>query len=573
MSSRLDRRAWLALGLVFVLALSVRFVFWSTIRGGALDEWQRYDQSDMATYLAQARQFASGDWLASAPVHPYHGWQSVAPPEKWLEWYGPHVFHQAPGYAYVLAVAQRLFEDPLPVVKTLQLVLGAFSAVFALLLARELFGFASGVSAGLLVAVYAPLFHLEVQILREGPALCALFGLLWWLACELRRERSTRGLWFACGAIGVALGLFHVFHEMGTLLLASFALVLAVHHGRARRIGAAHALAALLVGYVVGFAPLCARNVAVGAPPFSVSCRTLINFAEANEAGAAEGGATFIAPGPAVVKILDDAHGSFARMLAGVAETYDGDVAKFASNWWQRWTAIWKTFEEPDNTSFDFYRAYVPALKASPTFAVLLPLAFAGMLCAAWAAFARRRGGAKDELLDFHPRGQAALLVVLATIAFALSFVHTVARFRLYVTPVLFVFAAAALVLAWRSFSARRFGALALLAAVVALASTAQNAITHETERDRFRPVDFFVASTLSVDLGRPAVALAFADDSARVYTGDFNLYVVVGQRFEAAQQWAFAATAYERALTALPGSVDARQGLARAKARLGGAR
>jgi hypothetical protein len=572
MSPSLDRRAWLAVGAVFVLALVVRFSFWSTVRGTALDEWHRYDQSDMATYLAQADQFASGDWLAREPIHPYHGWQTVAPPEKWLEWYGPHVFHQAPGYAYALAAARSVWDEPLALVKALQLVLGALSAAFACLLAREVFGLATGVVAGVLVATYAPLFHLEAQLLREGPALCALFALSFALVRELHTARATRGVWLACGSFGVALGLFHVFHEMGTLLLASFGLVLSIHHGRGRRSGAVHALAALLVGYVVGFAPLLARNVAVDAPPFSVSCRTLINFAEANEADAAEGGATFIAPGPAVVKILDEADGSFTKMLAGVWATYDGDVARFVGNWWQRWKAIWKTFEEPDNTSFYFFREYVPALKAAPTFTLVFPLAVAGLLAA---AFARRRGGGSDGsgLFHVHPSGQAALVVVLVTIAVALSFVHTVARFRLYVTPALLVFAAAALVLAWRCVSARRFGAFALLAVVVVLGATAQNAITRETESDRFRPVDFFVAATISSDLGDHAAALAFADDSARTYTGDFNLYVVVGQRLEAARQWRLAATAYQRALARLPGSVDARNGLARAEAQLGAGR
>lgn len=569
------RRLLIAACAVFALALGLRFAFWSQVRGGALDEWHRYDQSDMATYLAQADQFASGDWLASEPVHPYHGWQTVAPPEKWLAWYGPHVFHQAPGYAYLLAFARSLSDEPLELAKAVQLVLGACTAVFALLLGAELFGLAAGVIAGVWVAGYGPLYYLEAQLLREGPALCALFALAWLLARELRIERGGLGRALACGLLGVAIGLFHVLHEMGTVVLVVAALVLGLHHARAGlragRAAAVQALAALAVGYVVGFAPLLARNLAVGAPPFSVSCRTLINFAEANEANAAEGGATFIAPGPAVVKILDEADGSFLRMLGGVWATYDGDVAKLVGNWWLRWSAVWKRFEEPDNTSFYFYREYSALLASSPTFAWLFPLGVAGLLVAAWAAWRALRSGEHAALAN--PRGVLAACALLLAVAGALSFVHTVARFRLYVTPALFVGAGFALASTWSALRAQRTGSVGALVGLAVLAALYQGSITRETERDRFRPVDWYVAASVSQTLGQHERALAFADDSAKRYTGDVNLYLVLGPTFESAKRWSEARACYERALAALPQSPDARRGLARVQAALGGAK
>lgn len=566
------RRLWIALAAVFALALGLRLAFWSSTRGGALDEWHRFTQTDMSTYLAQADQIASGDWLAREPVHPYHSWQTIAPPEKWLEWYGPHVFHQAPGYAYLLALARALSDDPLPLVKAVQLVLGALTAVFALLWARELFGLATGVIAGVLVASYGPLYYLEAQLLREGPALCALFALAWAMARELSRERSSLGRFISCGLFGVAVGLFHILHEMGTVVFVACALVLGLHHLRVRRMAALQALVALLLGYLIGFGPLLARNLAVGAPPFSVSCRTLINFAEANEAGAPEGGAIFVETRPAVVRILDDAHGSFPKMVARVWATYDGDVGKLVGNAWLRWCAVWKSFEEADNTSFYFYREYAPSLALSPTFALLFPLGVAGLFAAGWAAFARRRGaeGPWPALLARHPSGQRAALILLLAVAGALSFVHTVARFRLYVTPALFVFAALALHVAWQALRARRFGALALLVGGAVLAALFQRAIAREIDRELFRPVDFYVAALVSVDLGQPERALAFADDSARRYTGDVNVYLVLGNRLEALAQWRTAKACYERALAALPQSEEARRGLARVQAALG---
>lgn len=587
-----DRRTWFGLVLVFMLALGVRVAFKLGVQGGALDAWHTYDQSDMATYLAQSEQFASGDWLAPAPVHPYHGWQSVAPPEKWLEWYGPHAFHQAPGYSYLLAFAQRAGLDPVAFAKWLQLFVGGLTAVFAALLARELFGLAAGLVAGVLVALYGPLYYLEAQVLREGPALCALFALAWWLVRELRLERSGRARAVGLAALGAGIGLFHVFHEMGTVVFAASAFVLVVARRRAGARTLAAALGALLVGYLVGFAPLFARNLAVGAAPFSVSCRTLINFAEANEANAAEGGATFIAPGPTVVKLLDDADGSFPRLLVGVWRTYDGDVGKLVGNWWLRFSAVWKHFEEADNTSFYFYREYVPLLAASPTFVCLFPLGVAGLVVALVGALARRRGwsgsnGPWPDLLALHPRGQFAAFVLLAFVALALSFVHTVARFRLYATPALFVFAALALVAAWQSLKTRRFGALTGLALVATLAAFGQHALTRETEAERFRPVDWFVAAKTAAAAGDVERALAFMDDSARRYTGDTYVYAAVGREREDAKDLSAARACYERGFAvlqevararrvpfeSLAGAREVQAGLARVQTSAGGSR
>ena len=94
---------------VFALAPLLRFGFWFEIHGSPLDRWHEWDQTDMATYLLQARQLSGVDWLASQPYHPYHSWQQIAPREKWLEWYGAHQFHQAPAYAYAIAVFERVF--------------------------------------------------------------------------------------------------------------------------------------------------------------------------------------------------------------------------------------------------------------------------------------------------------------------------------------------------------------------------------------------------------------------------------------------------------------------------------
>ena len=111
---------WIVYLLVALCALAVRFGFWTQIRGTPLDEWHTWDQSDMATYVEQARRLAAGDWLARDPYHPYHAWQRGAASEaEWLRWYGPQSFHQAPLYSYGLAALSKLRTDYLPLAKGL----------------------------------------------------------------------------------------------------------------------------------------------------------------------------------------------------------------------------------------------------------------------------------------------------------------------------------------------------------------------------------------------------------------------------------------------------------------------
>jgi hypothetical protein len=216
-------------------------------------------------------------------------------------------------------------------------------------------------------------------------------------------------------------------------------------------------------------------------------------------------------------------------------------------NWLARFSAVWKWFEEPDNTSFYFYRGQASALWFSPTFEWLFPLGLAGL--AAIAIGARRARGAGDDPFAgawrFHPRGHVALCLWLAAVAGSLSFVHTVARFRLYVLPFFFVYAAVALVLFVRSLRATRFGDALLVAAIAGGGAWLQHAITSETEADFARPVDYFVAAKLSAEDGRVDRALAFIDQSARS-TGDIELGLVIAQELETRRDWTHARATFE---------------------------
>ncbi len=575
-SLRAHRTAWAA-ALIFVLALGLRFGFWLELRGTALDRWHEWDQSDMATYLEQARRLEREDWLAAEPYHPYHSWQRIAPPEKWLEWYGPHAFHQAPGYAYALALARRLSADPLPWVKALQLVIGAVTPVLVFWLGTGLAGFAAGCVAGLLAAVYGPLFYLEPQILREGPGVALLVALLVALRAQLQRGdrpplRSAAG----CAALGVGLGVFVAFHEMASVMLAVASLALGVGFGRRGARPAALALAGLGAGVLVGFAPLLARNVAVGAPPFSVSCRTLVNFVEANEAGAPFGGAVFTVPGRNVPALLDAAGGSFPRALAGVWASYEGDVGLALRNWGKRFAYVWQPHEVADNTSYYLYRNLTRSLRALPTFQVLFPLGCAGALAVFGAAAAARvRGGRAPPGLDGalavfrrDPAGHALMVLALLGVVAALSLVHTVARFRLYLVPFFWVYAGVFGVLAWRAVAARRPAPLAWLAALAGAAVVAQAAAESDRNPPRPRTTDHALAFDLAMAVDEPdfGTGVAVAEDALRHYPENAAFFATLGFHAERARDPARALAFYQRAASIDPDFAGVRQGIRRTR-------
>ncbi|HUR27179.1 MAG TPA: tetratricopeptide repeat protein [Planctomycetota bacterium] len=578
-------RERIALVAIFVLAAALRFAFWSELRDTPLDRWQRFDQSDMATYVEQAHRIQQGDLLQPAPYHPYHSWQTVAPPEKWLAWYGPHSFHQAPAYSYALAAVEPFAGDDFALVKAAQLLLGAGTCVLIFLIARQIGGFAAGIAAGLFAALYGPAMFLEAQLLREGPALFWMLAVTYALMRHLAREETRRGkLVAACLALGAAVGAFAAFHELGSVLFLAVLIALALGHARRGVRAATLAVGCALIGWLIGFSPLLARNLAVGAPPFSVSCRTVINFVESNVADAQDGGATFAPPGPTVVRVLDEAHGSGLAALRGVWRTYDGDVGRALGNLWTKFTANGVPWEIPDNTSFEFFREHATTLRFAPTFRVLFPLGFAGLIAAAWLRMRRRAAPASREELRRAKRkgeatvaeqqvsetrrsGQPVLLVLFLGLCISLSLVHTVARFRMYLVPILVVYAGFGLALAWRAFQERRGQPVVALALCVAAGALLQAWIPTAAFEHGVRPVDFMVASKLAIERGENERVRAYCDRAREQFPRESMVPAMAGQEFEHAGQREFAVEFYRRALELDPNSAFARAALQRLRA------
>jgi hypothetical protein len=561
---------------VCLLALAVRFGYWREIRGSPLDRWHEWGETDMATYLEQARRIAAGDWLAREPYHPYHAWQTVAPPEQWVAWYGPGVFHQAPAYSYALALAERSAGDPLAAAKAAQLGLGAATCLLAAWIAARLGGPLAGAVTGAIAALYGPLLYLEAQILREGPA---IFGLLAILALLLRHLGPPRRGALSAAALGAALGLFATLHEIGRVVALVVAASLAAAHGRQAPRRAAPVLAALAAGWLVGFGPLLARNLAVGAPPFSVSSRTLLNLVESNVASAPTGGASAAPPGREVAQVLDAARGSLARAAVGVAATYAGDPARLLGNWARRFAAIWQPFEEADNTSYYLYREQARSLRWLPDFRLVFPAGCAGALAVAGAALAgrparTRAGRALARAVaparpawERSPTGHRVLLLLATALVLALSSVHVVARFRLYVVPCLWIYAGVAAAVLARALAERRAAGAGLLAGAALLAAGFQALATHPASRPLPRRADLETAQVLALRHADLESARWIAERARELDPRDASFFARIASWLDREGRHAEALPHHEQAAAIDPFSRSLRSALERARA------
>src|SRR5436309_14791420 len=109
--------------------------------------------------------------------------QRIATPgrgERW--WRRAHIFHQAPRYAYTLAVFRLLAGDRFLPIALCQALLGLANVMLIFLLGERLFGSAVAALAALGAALYAPLELHELFLLRDTLGVTVSLLMLWALA-------------------------------------------------------------------------------------------------------------------------------------------------------------------------------------------------------------------------------------------------------------------------------------------------------------------------------------------------------------------------------------------------------
>lgn len=556
--------------LVLTVAAVWRVAFLLSIEDTPLAYLHLWDQSDMATFVRQAELIAEGDWLAQVPHYPRHAWMTAIDAHEWGGWHPPTMFYQPPLYSYALAAVMAAGGDPVACARCAQLVLGVLACGLTYGLGRRLFGPSAGLAAGLLQAVYGPLIVTESQLLRDGPILFWTLMILC-LAVDsigdLRRGRMGTGEWgWRAWGLGLLVGVQAMAHE-SAMILGGVVLLWGLGNGLRRGgagLGAAW-LVLMLLGACVGYGPMLARNVTLGAPPAPQYFGSQLALATANHPDITPHTYTNSLPAEPgrFSETMRVAQGSPFGLMLRLVEDYGDEWPRALDRWGWRLLALSHPGEFNENLSYPFFQRYVPILALSFDFRWILPLAVAGAL-----AFGLRRWRAR--------MGGGAGLVWLAglmTIALV-SLVHPFGRYRLSFLPLLLPLAGwtpAAMGAALRARHAGRLAVLGLLVALVAVLQFGVGRVTYFQPYVGLRTTEFLTTSRILLRWNAPEPAAERLREGLEIFPDDPRVQIEwalaeaighheAGRYDEAAEFWL-------RALAAEPEHPLATTGLERALA------
>ena len=484
--------------------------------------WQhRWDQTDMNFFDRWARVIAGGDWLTDQALHPIHQWhRAVAEacfrlyPEAvaafapkadpvgaiWNHWYGEKTFHQEPLYPYLMALTYAVFGPDARWVYAWQMLLGVAGNVLIYLLARRCFGPLVAAVAGALAVLYSPFLFGEVVLLRETLITVTGLGLIY-LA-----DRAWRaGRWRAWLLVGASCGAAILLKSTFILFALGLACVRMYHWRRSppaldpavpgrkldgkqthtlwKNVGrttpgmAVADMAALALGILLCLAPLIARNMAVGAPPTSITSVGAVTFVQGNlEDYPPEVG--FFLSMKHTPRILAATDGHFMATVIATLKTHP-DLASYIALLGRKFAVAWHWYELSDNANFYYYRLHSKVLRYLPiTFLVLAPLSIIGLLLAL------------PRLRDCWP-----LLLMAATCMASLLLFHVLGRYRLPLAALLIPFAALTVVRIAEWAWAGQWGrALAAVAGVAVLSFWTMRPLPYQVPL--IRPADYIVAYT-----------------------------------------------------------------------------
>jgi 4-amino-4-deoxy-L-arabinose transferase-like glycosyltransferase len=503
----LAKRRWFVLAAVVAISLIARVAYYLEVISGPLVAQHRWEQTDMCYFDQWARDITAGDWLSRNMGPPLHAWhlelaqgylrlhpeelarlsptdagmvddfferlpeansaverlvsanrqgkagddknletrdaarkEVVACGRLWEEWLGPKRFYQEPLYPYLVAVTYAIAGPDVRHVFLWQLGSGVLSNVLIYLIARRHFGETTAAVAGLLAALCSPLLYFEAVLLRETLIVFAGLALVW-LAGEAARRRSLA--WWLLA--GVAMGLALMLKSHFALFLLGTLVLLAVDCRR-RMKDLVRLEAVAIAGILIGFAPLVARNVAVGVSPLAAASASGVNFLLAN---ANEPHTTVYAAdlGSKTQAVLGETGGRLLPTVLATLKTYD-HLGGYVKLLWDKLLATGLWFEPSDNTNFYFYRVHAATLRWLPvTFLIVSPLAIVGLVLGFGGLWKKLLGLPGERTWCTAPH--LYLLVLTNLAALLVFFVRD--RFRAPLTAALIPFAALTLgvVLHW----------------------------------------------------------------------------------------------------------------------------
>lgn len=490
---------------VLVLATAVRLANLAAVAPLPLATYQEnWTATDMAINVAWAESIRGGDWLGRQGVHPFTLFMGfIAPQATWERWWGgAAVFHQAPLYAYTLALIRAVFGTDFWSVALGHMLLGLASVMLVFLIAARTFDATVATVAAAGAALYGPLVFHEAVWLRDTLAVTTGLLLLWVLG---RAPGGGPGRWFAAGATFVVAMLA----RETVLVFAPFAF--AWSWGRLGGVRRGRALAALSLGAVFGLAPLVARNAVVGVPLFSFSTRAIEGFVYGN---AADGSPTDLVIPRSAKRILTEADGSLWRTIRLTLATHESVPAVLA--WGARkLAAVLSSYEAADNVNWYYFAERSPALRLGPPYALVLGLALVGL-------WLERRRGPDESLLRWF---------IVATVA-GLMYATVVGRYRLVLVAAMLPHAAATLVRVVRWLAAREWRPAVVTTAMVAVTAFTSTRLLAEQRRALEHRLNEPIIAALRLWEDRGDADAAFAElrlGLARVYRPPGRRFVFPG--------------------------------------------
>ena len=420
-----------AAGVLFALALLVRAVVLIQIAG---TPYFQVGNIDSVAYQQWAARLVAGDWLPAG------------------------TFYQSPLYAYFLAALEVVAGPSTWVPRLVQIVIGSVSPVLLYWIGARLFSRRIGWIAGILLALYGPLVLEEVTLSKTTLLVAtSLAGFALYLrgaATGRARDLVAAGLLFGVSVVGVGQWLL-VF-----LALAVWVPMMLPERVPALRLRAAAAFAA---GGLVFIAPMAVWNSARGGGLVLTSGDAGLNFFTGNNERA-----TGLPASPVGLRDTPQFEEGDARRLAeqalgrsltpaGVARYWTGRGLEWIGSHPRAWLALlgmklqtlWNGFEIPDNYHYVFMRRnFLPSLWLLVTFSLVAPLALVGAVMPFW----RRRDVTALYIACF---GYLATILLF----------YVRGRYRMQAVPLLIVFSAVGVDHVLRAVAARRWPAVAALAA------------------------------------------------------------------------------------------------------------
>jgi tetratricopeptide (TPR) repeat protein len=404
--------------LVFLLGLAMHGLYLAQARRGPSFA---VPIVDAATYHEQAVGFAEGGPLRAG------------------------AFWQPPAYPWALGWVYRAFGVGVWAPRALQALLGALSAVLVWWIGRQVFSPAVGLLAGVILTGYGPLLFFDAHLLPAG---LAVFLVLSSLAAFVSAVR--RGHWRWWLAFGALVGLSAI-TVANALVIAVGGIVWwgVVGWRRGPRWACPVLVGALVVGAAIPVAVVCLRNHAVSGDWVLISTNGPINFYLGNNPRADE--TVAIRPGQDWQQQLRAAYAHGAKTKAEetayfrrlATEYLTEQPLAFLRHLVIKLGRFLNSRETPRNMDVYVHREFSRLLSLLVwrwgsfgfPFGVVCPLAGVGLL-SLW----RREANWSD-------RGSAGWLAFLGLL-YALSVVafFVTARYRLPVTPLFVLFAAAGLV-------------------------------------------------------------------------------------------------------------------------------